>query len=250
MDKEKRSIEWLLSAPDKPNLAEDLTQEELNQLGADVVRTYEMDASDRKEWDALSQTAMKLAEQVKEAKSFPWLNAANVKHPLITVAGIQFAARAYPEIVKGNQVVKCQITGDEPLPASLLPPMPSPDRGPLPGMVPPGQPGMPTGPVPSIQPMQPGIPPAPPQGVPGMVGQTASIPISPKQERADRIQCHMNFQLTQQMPEWDEDMDRALHILPVLGQLYKKSYFHGNWKRNVSELVLPEDCVLNRKASQ
>ena len=79
----------------------DLTQEELNSLGADVVRTFELDKTARAEWDKLSDSAMKLAKQVKEQKSFPWSGAANVKHPLITVSCIQFAARAYPEIVKG-----------------------------------------------------------------------------------------------------------------------------------------------------
>jgi len=252
----RRNIEWLQGAPDKPNLAEDLGQEELNLLGADVVRTYEIDISDRRDWDDLSKIAMKLAKQVKESKSFPWQKCSNVKHPLITVSSIQFAARAYPEIVKGNQVVKCQITGNDPKPVQMPPmpmpmgggvpmggggPMPPPMAGELPGMVPGGA-GPMTGGAPPMP--MPGVPPGPPMPPPSPPG----VWKGPKQQRAERISTHMNYQLTQEMPEWDENMDRALHILPVLGQLYKKTYYHSGWKRNASELVLPEDCVVNKNA--
>jgi hypothetical protein len=41
----------------------------------------------------------------------PWPNAANVKYPLIITAAIQFAARAYPAIVDGANVVKGKVQG-------------------------------------------------------------------------------------------------------------------------------------------
>jgi len=88
-------------------------------------------------------------------------------------------------------------------------------------------------------------------GVPGMpMPAGLTIPKHPKMERALRIETHMNYQLTQEMVEWDADMDRLLIVLPVLGQCYKKTYFGSvdGKKRNISELVLPSECVVNGKA--
>lgn len=262
MTEEKRSVNWLFSAAEMPNLVSDLTATELGRIGQDVVRTFELDKRDRAEWDTLSESAMKLAKQVKEQKSTPWPGASNVKHPLITVAAIQFAARAYPEIVKSGTVVKCQVFGDDPKPPQQ-PQMP-PQMGP-PQLAPPtpGQPQIPpqlqqlisqqammesSGATPQQAPV-PGPPPAPQVGLP--MPQMLPRPLiekSPKRERGDRIAAFMNYQLTVEMEEWDEDMDRLLHILPVLGQCFKKTYFSPVKGRNVSELVLPDDCYVNSKA--
>src|SRR5574343_770785 len=165
LDKTKRSVQWIADAPSKSNLATDLSEEELGRIGSDVVRSHEMDLRDREDWDKLSKKAMEMAQQVVKKKTFPWDNASNVKHPLITVASIQFAARAFPEIVKSGQVVKCQITGDEPRqvtapeinqslgqemagPGGMVPPGPQePSVGPQSG-----QGGTPAGPQPSYGP--------------------------------------------------------------------------------------------------
>lgn len=247
-DRRKRPVSWLESAPEKDNLVRDLTDTELELLGSEVVRTYQLDVTNRKDWDDISESALKLAKQVKEAKSFPWDGASSVKHPLITVSCIQFAARAYPEIVKGSQIVKCQITGDDFKPKQAMPP-PGPPMGggmPAPGPMPPqaGQPMPPGGAPPE------GAPPIPPEMamMAQMQAMQAQAPKNLKRLRADRVALHMNYQLTQEMTEWDPDMDRLLHILPVLGQVFKKTYYSVSKKRNISELVLPSDCYVNKKA--
>lgn len=255
-DSKRRDITWLLNAPENPNLATELTKEELGRIGQEVVRTYELDCRDRADWDRLSEFALKLAKQVKEAKTFPWVGCANVKHPLITVASIQFAARAYPEICKMGQIVKCRITGGEkrqtpPPPQPGLPGLSGPARSaPLAGPVPGGPmagplPG-PTSPMPGGPMPGPAAPGPEPANVPGAVGPMPRPSL--KRERAERIETHMNWQLTEEMPEWDQDTDRLLHILPVIGQLYRKTYFDTAEGRNISELVLPSDCVVNKKA--
>jgi chaperonin GroES len=279
MPSKKRTIQWLYSATEKDNLVDDLSQEELNQLGEDVVRTYLLDRDARTDWDRLSKSAMELAKQVKENKSFPWQGASNVKHPLITVSCIQFAARAYPEIVKGDKVVKCRIVGDDPRPVPKQPPQ-SNQQGPGPQV--PGSPGQPGLPAPPSSVHGPGagvdaaglpqpLGPAGPQGgplsglptgsgmVPGGPGPPSPPPVpqgpSPEQtnrilkrERADRIALHMNYQLLGEMESWDEEMDRLLHVLPVIGQCYKKTYYDSSDHINVSCLVLPDECVVNAKA--
>ena len=113
--KREKSIDWLFDAPMEINLADQFDEDVLNALGLNVVQTFEMDLADRAEWDRKSESALKFAKQSMDHKSFPWQGASNVCHPLITTAAIQFAARAFPEIVKGNKVVKCQITGDDPV---------------------------------------------------------------------------------------------------------------------------------------
>jgi chaperonin GroES len=210
----KRSLRWLVEAPDNKNLAKDLAADELSAMAQDVLRSYDIDRANRAEWDAQSERALKLAKQILEKKSTPWEGAANVKYPLITVATIQFAARAYPEICKGQRVVKCQITGDDPK-KPAAPPMISPGGPPAPQMPGP-QAGLSApqaappqaGPMPAQQagpdprslmmppgaPMQPGnpgqsMPQGPEMSPMGGVPQGEPMPESPKQQRANRIAC-------------------------------------------------------------
>ncbi len=95
------------------NIAEELSQEEVSALGREVIRTYEMDRTSRQEWEKRTEESLKLALQVVENKSFPWTNASNIKFPLITIAALQYHARAYPALLPGNDVVKCRVIGTD-----------------------------------------------------------------------------------------------------------------------------------------
>lgn len=257
----KRDIQWLIQAPFQANLADEMTDAELSALGSQVVRMYELDRQNRANWDSQSESAMKLAQQIKEAKTTPWQNAANVKHPLITSATIQFAARAYPEICKSGRVVKTRIVGDEPkapkrpqMPPGMPPGMGQPGL-PGPGPIAPGQqqlPGLPGPTGPSQPPMGPlgQIGPGPGMAQPPMGPQPQPPQPNPKRERADRIENHMNWSLTEEMTEWEADMDSLLHVLPVVGQCYKKTYFDPELGHNVSELVLPSECYVSKGKSR
>ena len=61
----------------------------------------------------MMRDAEDLALQVSEPKTYPWPNAANVKFPLITIAAMQFAARAYPALVKSPDLVKYRVQGKD-----------------------------------------------------------------------------------------------------------------------------------------
>ena len=76
------------------NLVNDLDEEELAEIGVNVVQNYDIDKNSRSEWEKRTETAMKLALQVVEAKSFPWPDASSVKFPLITIAALQYHAAA------------------------------------------------------------------------------------------------------------------------------------------------------------
>jgi chaperonin GroES len=95
------------------NLAELLDDKELSSLGMQIHQDFEADLSSREGWENRNEEAMKLALQIKEAKTFPWPGASNIKFPLITIAALQYHARAYPVLVSGDTPVKCKIVGED-----------------------------------------------------------------------------------------------------------------------------------------
>ena len=107
----KESIDKLITSP---NIAEMMDDEQLVTIGEQVVKEYLMDKESREQWEKKMEDSMKLALQVVEAKSFPWPNASNVKFPLITIAALQFHARAYPALVSGRDLVKMRVNGEDP----------------------------------------------------------------------------------------------------------------------------------------
>ena len=107
----KESIDKLISSP---NIAEMMDEEQLTTIGLQVTREYEMDRESRTQWEKKMEDSMKLALQVVESKSFPWQGASNVKFPLITIAALQFHARAYPALIPGKDIVKMRVTGEDP----------------------------------------------------------------------------------------------------------------------------------------
>jgi len=126
--------------------------------------------------------AIELALQVTKEKNYPWPKAANIKFPLLTIASLQFASRAYPALVKAPDLVKFRAQGKDD-------------------------------------------------------GQKSS--------RAMRISAHMSYQLLEQDEKWEEDQDKALLALPILGCVFKKSYYDPILGHNRSRLVLPQDLVVH-----
>lgn len=66
-----------------------------------------------------------------------------------------------------------------------------------------------------------------------------------KQQVADRVGAHMSYQLLWDMKGWEEDMDKLCLMLPIMGCLFKKTYYDPIKKRNVSDLILPQDLVID-----
>ena len=74
-------------------------------------------------------------------------------------------------------------------------------------------------------------------------------PTGQKAIKADKLAKHMNYQLLQDMEDWEEEMDRLLIMLPVIGCLFKKTYFDPIRQTNASKLIGPKDLVVNYWAS-
>jgi chaperonin GroES len=107
----KLKIEDLVKSP---NIAEMLEEEALKTIGAAVWDEWTIDKTSRQDWEDKTAEAMKLALQVMEEKTFPWENASNVKFPVVTLAALQYQARAYPSLIPSPDVVKCKVVGPDP----------------------------------------------------------------------------------------------------------------------------------------
>lgn len=182
-DNNKKTIPWLLERIDSVNIAEELDDKELEDLGAKVRKGYDDDDATRAEWLEQIEEYIEIAMQVAEEKSYPWEGAANIKVPTLTVAANQFHARAYQDIVQSRDIVKGKVTGYD------------------------------------------------------HDGE--------KTKRAERIGKHMTYQLMEEMEEWEDDMDKGLMVLPVVGCFFKKTYYDPHKARNVSKAVWAQDLVIN-----
>ena len=64
-------------------------------------------------------------------------------------------------------------------------------------------------------------------------------------KRADRVSRHMTYQVMEEDEGWEENTDKTLLVQAISGTAIKKSYFDPVKGHNVSELVLPNDFVVN-----
>ena len=170
-----------------PNLTHLLSEEDLNHIGSEAYDGFERDLQSRSKWEKRMSAAMDLAIQMTKQKNFPWPNCSNVAFPLVTIATMQFHARAYPALISGEEVVRYKSLGEDP------------------------------------------------QGI--------------ERDRAIRIGKHMSWQLLEQNESWEEQMDRLLINLPIVGCAFKKSYYSPALGYNVSELVMAKDLVIDYYAT-
>jgi chaperonin GroES len=168
------------------NLTDRFSPEDLDRIGVYCVEGFKSDCDSRKEWVEKNRAGLDLAMQVTKTKTFPWPNCANVAFPLVTIAALQFHARAYPAIVGSKNLVKCDYAFDS----------------------------------------------------------------SPEEKmRADMVSKYMSYQLLQEDTAWEEQHDRLLLNYSIIGCAFKKSYYSGKLRHNVSELVLAQDLVMDYYAT-
>ncbi len=58
-----------------------------------------------------------------------------------------------------------------------------------------------------------------------------------KELQSNRVQNFMNYQLTEQMPEYFDEFERMLFHLPLIGSAFKKLYYDATTKRPHSEFI-------------
>lgn len=165
------------------NLVSRLTEADAQKIGSMVWDGYSHDKQSRMTWETRMTAAMDLAMQVAEAKTFPWPGCANVIFPLVTIAALQFSARAYPALIQGTDVVRYRVITPDPQ---------------------------------------------------GSVAQ-----------RATRIGRHMSWQVLEEDEAWEEQHDRLLINLAIVGSAFIKTYYKAEKHCNVSELVMSKDLVID-----
>jgi hypothetical protein len=168
---------------DSPNICSEFAVEDLQKIGLWASDNYKRDVASRVDWERRTEAAMDLAMQVSKDKNFPWPNCANIAFPLVTIAAMQFHARAYPAIVNGSSVVQCKVVGEDPT-------------------------GIAT-------------------------------------RRAKLIGQHMSWQVLEQDEAWEEQQDRALLNVAIVGVGWKKSYYDASLGHNISEFVSAKNLVVN-----
>ena len=170
-----------------PNLADRFGPDDRKRSCIRVADGYTRDKQTRSAWERRNEAGMDLALQVQKGKDFPWPNCSNIAFPLVTIAALQFHARAYPTLISGQDIVKCRVVGEDP------------------------------------------------------DGQ--------KRARADRISDHMSYQVLEEDRAWEEQHDRLLINLPIVGCAFGKSYYNSSLDYNVTELVLARDLVMHYYAT-
>jgi chaperonin GroES len=181
------AIEKLKALAELPNIAADMADAELAEIGDLAIREYNIDLDSMETWKGRMERGLKLASMEKDEKTYPWKDASNVRYPLVTTAVLMFNAKAYPAVVSGDQVVKAAVYG------------------------------------------------ADPDGA--------------KAARADRVAAHMSWQLTSKVIEWEEETDKLLTLLPLVGTLHRKTWYDVAWKRIRCRNILPANFVINNRVT-
>jgi chaperonin GroES len=181
------ALEKLKALAELPNIAADMADDELAEIGDLAIREYNIDLDSMEAWKGRMERGLKLASMEKDEKTYPWKDASNVRYPLVTTAVLMFNAKAYPAVVSGDQVVKAAVYG------------------------------------------------ADPDGA--------------KAARADRVAAHMSWQLTSKVIEWEEETDKLLTLLPLVGTLHRKTWFDVAWKRIRCRNILPANFVINNRVT-
>ena len=193
------------------NIAEDLDEQIEAELSTKVLEQFNNDKDSRSDHEDKLEKIVKLALAIADEKSFPWENASNVIYPLIATAAVEFGARCYPEVVKDGNIVKAKVFGKDD-----------------------GQTMHNSAGSPMVDPN---------------TNQPRLQNVGAKQKRGTRVASYMNWELSEDIPNWEESIDKLFHALPVIGTMFKKVYRDPSRNRNISQLVFPDKLVINNSAT-
>ncbi len=70
-------------------------------------------------------------------------------------------------------------------------------------------------------------------------------PQGAKKQRAERIGHHMSYQVLEEITDWDEEEDKLLLQMAIVGCAFRKTYFDVMLGRPCSDLVAAKDLVFN-----
>ena len=168
------------------NMANDMEDEELQEIAATVIDNYRADKDSRADWESMFERGFDLLGLKIEDTSEPFEGACTAVHPMLIESAVKFQSKAIQEMFPANGPVKTQILGK----------------------------------------------------------------VTPERElQSNRVKDFMNYQVTEQMPEYFDEFERMLFHLPLIGSAFKKVYYDANLKRPVSEFVPIDQFYVSYYAS-
>ena len=168
------------------NMANDMEEEELQEIAATVIDNYRADKDSRADWESMFERGFDLLGLKIEDTSEPFEGACTAVHPMLIESAVKFQSKAIQEMFPANGPVRTQILGKQ-----------TPER----------------------------------------------------QQQSNRVKDFMNYQVTEQMPEYFDETERMLFHLPLIGSAFKKVYYDANLKRPVSEFIPIDQFYVSYYAS-
>jgi hypothetical protein len=163
------------------NLAEFMSESDLQKIAGDIMELIEADINSRKDWADTYVKGLDVLGLRYDEVTEPWDGACGVFSTLLTEAAIRFQSESIMETFPASGPVKTSIIGQ----------------------------------------------------------------FTPKIEEAGkRVQADMNYQLTDKMPEYRSEHERALWGVALAGSSFKKVYYDPSLERQVSFYVPAEDIIL------
>ena len=74
--------------------------------------------------------------------------------------------------------------------------------------------------------------------------QMVGIPTAEKEAQSQRVKDYMNYQIMNEMKEYEAEFDQMLFYLPLSGSAFKKVYYDEVMERTVSKFVPADDLVV------
>ena len=163
------------------NLAEHMSEAELQKIAGDIMELVEADISSRKDWVDTYVKGLDVLGLRYDDVTEPWDGACGVFSTLLTESAIRFQSESIMETFPAAGPVKTQIIGQF---------------------------------TPQIE------------------------------EAGKRVKADMNYQLTDKMPEYRSEHERALWGVALSGSSFKKVYYDPSLERQVSFYIPSEDVIL------
>ncbi len=95
------------------NLAEEMSEQELQTLAGDLLGDYDSDLTSRKDWLTTYVNGLKLLGLKYEERSEPWPGACGVFHPLLMESAVKFQSETIMETFPAAGPVRTKIIGKE-----------------------------------------------------------------------------------------------------------------------------------------
>jgi len=179
-----------------------LTDGQIEDLGLRAVREWRIDDGSRQDWKERAEHALDVAAQETEEddqRDPLWDgDGADIHNPMMTIGALGFAAKASPDLIKGDQVVGVKVFSPPKQPTPPAPPQPQ-------------------NPQQAAQIQQAMMAQA-------QQFQAAQQAMDAKNARGARVKYYLNYLIFYRMDGWEDETDQLLHEAPVVGCGLKKVY--------------------------